>query len=185
MTERQMVGQIRMGRAALRAGAMAAALAVGGCVVVPIPIPMGMVQREPIAPAEFRAPPATQGGEIVRAVNDYRRGQGLAPLSWNDQLAAAAARHAADLAVRGDLSHRGSDGRSLSGRVAAAGYDACMVAENLASGQRDVAQVVAGWIGSPAHRANMVHPHAQEAGGAFVNQNGARVWVLNLGARCR
>lgn len=161
--------------------ASAFALALGACVV---PLPKGSFTSAPIAAAALRAPPAGPAGDIVRLVNEYRASQGLHALSWNDQLAAAAAAHARDLDQSGLLTHDGSQGETLSQRLRSAGYRLCFAAENLADGFPTPERVVAGWKGSTKHRTNMLAPQANSAGAALSNLAGRPVWVLNVGAGC-
>ncbi len=118
---------------------------------------------------------------IEAALNDLRRAGGLAPLERDPALDAAAARHAADLAARGVLSHRGADGTSPRERMARQGYAACLAAENVARGQRDAAAVVAGWMGSPPHRRNILLAQATDFGAARGPGN---TWVLKIARRC-
>lgn len=152
--------------------------------MIPVPLPKGSFTSAPIAAAALRAPPPGPAGDIVRRVNDFRAEHGLHALSWNDQLAAAAAAHARDLDQSGTFGHDGSRGETLSERLRAAGYRLCFAAENLADGFRTPQQVVSGWRGSLKHRTNMLAPQANSAGAALSNLNGRPVWVLNVGAGC-
>ena len=109
------------------------------------------------------------------AIGAFRAEAGLAPLDWSPALQAAAEAHAADLARRRVLSHQGGDGSSAGDRARRAGYGWCLVAENLAWGQRDLAEVMQGWAGSPGHRANLLAEAAQQFGLARAQ---GHFWVL-------
>lgn len=129
--------------------------------------------------------PAAEGAgarAIGTALNEIRRAEGLAPLARVPALDAAAARHAADLAGRGVLSHRGADGTAPRERMARQGYAACLSAENVARGQRDVAAVMAAWMGSPPHRRNILLAQATDFGAARGPGN---TWVLKIARPCR
>ena len=64
------------------------------------------------------------------------------------------------------------------------GYRWRALAENIAAGQRTVADVMAGWIASPGHYANLVNPayrhvglgHASSDAGAYGDY-----WVQDFG----
>ena len=101
------------------------------------------------------------------------------PLSWNNQLAQAARRHANDMHNNDFFDHRGSDGSSMSGRVSAAGYAWRSVAENIAWGYPDVSSVVQGWKDSAGHCENMMSGDYAEMGAAKAGV----YWVQDLGRR--
>ena len=125
---------------------------------------------------------------VVAAINDRRIANGLAPLTGNAALDQAAQRHAADMAASGRLGHTGSDGSSMEDRVRGAGYSYRSLGENVAVGQAGAAEVVADWMDSPGHRANILMAEAREIGvgfaeGAAVGNMPGRFWVLVVGAR--
>jgi uncharacterized protein YkwD len=156
---------------------------LGGCVAV-VPVPIGAFASGPIPAASFRQPPAGLAGNLVREVNAYRAANGLPKLSWNAKLAAAAAAHARDLDLSGTLSHQGSRGSTMPGRIYGAGYAPCFAAENISRSHPDAASVVRGWSASPGHRSNMLSRRVREAGAGVSNVRGRPVWVLDLGTGC-
>jgi uncharacterized protein YkwD len=97
-----------------------------------------------------------------------RRFDAAPPLELSPALTDIAALHARDMARHGVLSHRGSDGSEPGERVARAGYDWRALGENVASGQPDAEEVVAGWLGSAGHCANIMEPQFTEMGVAFA-----------------
>ncbi|MGA2964809.1 MAG: CAP domain-containing protein [Terriglobales bacterium] len=64
-----------------------------------------------------QAPAVRAERELFAAVNQARRAEGLAPLRWDESLAAAARRHAEVMAERGSAQHRFEGEPSLSARV--------------------------------------------------------------------
>jgi uncharacterized protein YkwD len=107
-------------------------------------------------------------------------------LSWNDALASASLVHSDDMVAANVFSHTGSDGRSAGQRITAAGYAWRTWGENIAAGQRTVNQVVAGWMNSPGHCANLMNPNFRDIGVACVagsagNSYGT-YWTQKLGA---
>jgi len=69
--------------------------------------------------------------ETINAVNAYRAQKGLPAYTVNTQLAQAAQRHANDIACNKLYVHTGSDGSTAQTRVAATGYIASSVTENV------------------------------------------------------
>lgn len=123
---------------------------------------------------------------VVAAVNRERAQAGLAPLSWEGHLQAAAEAHAADMAGRDQLTHAGGDGASVADRVTRAGYRYRRVAENIAAGEENPAAVAGMWMASSGHRANILNPdlrHAAAARAAGRPEGRFEVyWVLVLAA---
>lgn len=112
----------------------------------------------------------------------FQRAQGgiVRPLTHNPALQAAAAAHAAYLAQSGAFSHDGADGSSPRERAQRAGYRSCLTAENIARGQPDVSSVVAAWMASSGHRANILNPQVTQFGFAQMGDT----WVLVLARPC-
>ena len=128
------------------------------------------VEEEPTPPHSAR-PAATSDPEreVVDATNAERRHHGLAALSVDARLGAAARQHSADMVRRGFFAHQNPDGAQVWDRALAAGYRYRKVAENIASGQRDAAEVVHGWMNSPGHRANILDAELTQIGVGLVS----------------
>lgn len=141
-----------------------------------------------IAGCASQPPPATSvasqsvpaSAAFADLVNDFRRQNGRAPVQRNPRLVRVAETHARDMARRGVLSHRGSDGSSVRQRVDRGGYQGCLWAENIAEGYPTEAAVFTGWKTSRGHRRNMLLREAQDYGLARVG----RYWVMVLAASC-
>lgn len=105
------------------------------------------------------APPVSAGGssEVVSLVNQERARAGCGPVSPNGALDAAAQGHSADMATNDYFSHTSLDGRSFADRIRAAGYSGGTIGENIAAGQGSAASVMASWMGSSGHRANILN----------------------------
>ncbi|WP_261575020.1 CAP domain-containing protein [Frankia gtarii] len=102
--------------------------------------------------------------DVVTLTNVERGREGLAPLAVDARLAAAAEGHCRDMAARGFFAHTSPDGRTVSDRVTDLGYRYARVAENIAAGQTTAEEVVAGWMQSPGHRANILIPQLRQIG---------------------
>ena len=125
--------------------------------------------------------PVAADPAAIRAVNDLRASAGKAALAYSPVLERAAQSHANDMARRGFFAHQGSNGSAVSDRVGAQGYKWCLVAENIAKGQRDLRQVMQSWTTSKGHYKNMVHGSVREFGLAHAQGN---IWVMVLAAPC-
>ncbi|HIE39564.1 MAG TPA: CAP domain-containing protein, partial [Anaerolineae bacterium] len=75
-----------------------------------------------LSPGQADAQEEDPAALFYALVNQARLGEGLPPYGWSDLLAAAAQRHADDLAAHRLASHTGSDGSTPAQRIAEAGY---------------------------------------------------------------
>lgn len=106
------------------------------------------------------------------------------PLVWNDDLAVAALKHAADMSRKNYFSHNSLDGRTSDKRMVNAsytykGFKSFAVGENIAQGQMSIAEVMAGWFKSPGHCRNLMNREFKEVGIAKYND----YWVQDFGGR--
>jgi uncharacterized protein YkwD len=112
--------------------------------------------------------------ELVNAARAKERNCGnqrfgpARPLNWNQNLAQAALAHSADMANRNYFSHEGKDGTEVGERAQRAGYRWRRIGENIASGQGSAQDVVAGWLSSPGHCANIMNPGFTDMGAAYA-----------------
>ena len=106
------------------------------------------------------------------------------PLSASRQLTEAAADHARDMARRNYFEHRGRDGSQPKDRVLRSGYDPRLSGENIAFGPETAEEVVAGWLDSPGHCANIMEPRFEDIGiGVATGKKRGRIyWVQTFGA---
>lgn len=118
--------------------------------------------------------------EFAQMVSGFRAEHGLGPVRVNAKLELAAERHAQDMAKRGFFSHTGSNGSSLGQRAKRAGYRYCLIAENIAKGQKSAAEAMQAWVNSQGHRKNMLQRKIREIGVARASGN---VWVMVVGAQ--
>ncbi len=109
--------------------------------------------------------------------NAIRSARGLGQVRPNDKLAAAAARHACDMARRNEMTHKGSQLRKPSHRVRAQGYRQTIVAENIGKGFDSAAQVHQAWVNSRSHLSNILLPQIEEFGiGHAIAADGRTVY---------
>ena len=108
---------------------------------------------------------------VFDQVNAFRKAHDVPALKLNEELNEAARDFAAFMASHDKYGHE-ADGREPAERVAAKGYEYCIVAENIAYdyssigfATRELAKsLVEGWENSPPHRRNMLDPDLDETG---------------------
>ncbi|MBW6506206.1 MAG: CAP domain-containing protein [Rhodobacteraceae bacterium] len=126
-------------------------------------------------------PSSAVTNEILAAVNTERAREGRAPLARDSRLDAAAQGHACDMATKGFFDHRGSSGSSVGNRVRAAGLRSCTTAENIAYGWRETGRVMAEWMQSSGHRANILRGSVNAIGIGYVPASGgAGPWWVQV-----
>jgi hypothetical protein len=104
--------------------------------------------------------------DLVARINVFRASHGLSTLAVSDTLSAAAKWMSGDMGARNYFAHTSLDGRSPTQRMADAGYPAfgTWTGEDLAAGYTTTADVLNGWINSPAHYAVLVNPKYRAIG---------------------
>jgi uncharacterized protein YkwD len=121
--------------------------------------------------------PSEQNLALVRAatlclINREREGSGESPLAANARLERVAQNHSQDMSSADYFDHVGPRGDSPASRMRAAGYLSASVSgyeigENIAWGTLWLAtprSIVAGWMASTGHRANILDGHFRDTG---------------------
>ncbi|GAT80161.1 hypothetical protein STXM2123_863 [Streptomyces sp. F-3] len=117
---------------------------------------------------------------IVELVNSERAKAGCSPVKPNAALTEAARAHSEDMAAHRNMSHTGSDGSSPGDRLTRAGYDWRTYGENVAYGYSTPEQVMAGWMSSSGHRANILNCSFTEIGVGLAQPG--HYWTQDFGA---
>jgi uncharacterized protein YkwD len=107
-------------------------------------------------PAYETARTASAAAGLLQAVNATRASYGLRRLRLDAALVRAARSHSADMLRRNSFAHGDFQGRMVAFRVRGG-----IAGENLAWGSGSYAQmktIVAEWLASPEHRANLLRP---------------------------
>jgi uncharacterized protein YkwD len=120
---------------------------------------------------------------MLGQVNSQRAAAGVAPVALCPRLLLAAQLHSQDQAARNTMSHTGSNGSSLTDRMAAIGYTGwTALGENVAAGYGSVDSVMSGWMGSAGHRANILSANFTHVGfGRADGSRGTPYWTQNFG----
>lgn len=128
------------------------------------------------APTPDPAPSGDTTSQLLALHNAQRRSLGRDALVLDSRLTTAALQHAGAMASANNLSHS-LQGRSVGDRIVAQGYRYRTAGENIARGQRTVAQVMHGWMNSPGHRANIVKQEYTHVGfGMATNSRTGPYW---------
>ena len=117
--------------------------------------------------------------KVREMVNAERAKAGCVPLTTTGSLVRAAAAQSSVQAQRDEVSHRGRHGKSIKARLGGLGFS--QVAENVA--QYPTAEAaVAGWMGSPRHRANILNCAFTKTGvGVRKSASGKVYWTQTFG----
>jgi uncharacterized protein YkwD len=137
------------------------------------------------------APPAAQSRAVACLINWARRQGNRRALSPSTSLRRAAGLKGQKVVACGELSHTpcGSD---LIGPLRASGYRYASFGENIFVGPRgevSAHDVVAAWLESPGHRANILRPYFRDVGatsvpgGGLLNAGPEVVWVATFGSQ--
>ena len=114
--------------------------------------------------------------QVVELVNVERAKEGLAALTFDEQMGNAALVRAKE--TEQSFSHTRPDGRSFSTALTDAGVTYRSAGENIAYGQKTPQQVVEGWMNSPGHRANIMNSGFTRIGvGYYQNSAGVNYWT--------
>ncbi|MCA9973595.1 MAG: LysM peptidoglycan-binding domain-containing protein, partial [Anaerolineales bacterium] len=137
-----------------------------------------------LAGSRSQPPAAAQdpASQVLQLVNQVRANYGLAPFSYNAQLAAAAQEQASWMAATGIYQHN-HDGSTPQTRATAAGY-AGYASENIVGGTNlSPQQGVTWWQNSPIHFNTMISTRYNEAGVGVAYGQDQNFYVLVVGTR--
>jgi hypothetical protein len=135
------------------------------------------------------------GKTVLRLVNEARsrprtcgpqRFPAAGPLAWSEALADAALAHSRDMAQKNYFSHADPSGHSAAQRATQSSYRWRHIGENIAAGLGSPEQVVAGWLASPGHCANIMAPDFADMGAAYATNAGSTMdiyWTQVFGKR--
>lgn len=128
------------------------------------------------------ASPAVQRRAIGCLVNWARRADGRSGLATSRSLQRAATLKGQKVAACGQLSHTPC-GALVVAAVRASGYRYASFGENLMLGpwgEVSARDVVAAWLNSPTHRANVLRGIFRDFGAALVRDGDEAVWVATF-----
>lgn len=100
---------------------------------------------------------------VLELVNVERAKHNLSPLRMSNELLAGAAIRAKELTVL--YSHTRPNGGDFDTVISGSNR---YIGENIAAGYRTPNEVVAGWMNSAGHRANILNPNFEELGVGYI-----------------
>ena len=161
--------------------AAAAAIALA---TAPSPAPANVLVGDCVPGASWHPARADLAAAVIKLVNAHRVSLNLRPLALSAALTRSAvwkAQHMATYRYMGHDDPAPPVARTVGERIAACGYSGAW-GENIAEGYPTAASVVAGWLGSPGHRANIENPSYTVTGsGAAVASGGITLWAQDFG----
>lgn len=107
--------------------------------------------------------------QVVSLTNQERAKLGYQPVKMNPLLNQAALAKAQDMFSKQYWAHTSPDGKDPWYFIGQANYSYLLAGENLARDFATTPEMVAAWMASPTHRANIVNARYQEIGIAVVN----------------
>lgn len=102
--------------------------------------------------------------EVIRLVNEIRKGNGLKPLTANWELSRIARYKSEDMSDNRYFSHTSPTYGTPFQMIRAFGLSYRYAGENIAYGQRTPAAVVNAWMNSSGHRANILNASYTQIG---------------------
>jgi uncharacterized protein YkwD len=158
----------------------------------PAPTPEPVAEAPPApAPTPKPAPPVRSLATIIDTVflltNRERTRASLTPLRRNADLARIAQLQAEQMAAAGKLAHDlpGSRYPTLASRMKLIGYQYRAVGENVAEGYTSGAALMAGWMTSAPHRANILSARFTETGVGMARSKSGRTYTAQVFGRPR
>jgi uncharacterized protein YkwD len=158
----------------------------------PAPTPEPVAEAPPApAPTPKPAPPVRSLATIIDTVflltNRERTRASLTPLRRNADLARIAQLQAEQMAAAGKLAHElpGSRYPTLASRMKLIGYQYRAVGENVAEGFTSGAALMAGWMTSAPHRANILSARFTETGVGMARSKSGRTYTAQVFGRPR
>ncbi|MFO1149834.1 MAG: CAP domain-containing protein [Alsobacter sp.] len=142
---------------------------------------LAALQPAGAATQQGKARPAPRASAAAQAVSAFRLSNGLGPVADDAALMRAAQQQADAMAAATTMSHTVAG--DLSSRLGKAGIRAGAAAENVAVGQRSLAEVMEDWKASSGHRRNMLMTGATRV--AVAQRKGADgkiYWAMLLAA---
>jgi uncharacterized protein YkwD len=118
---------------------------------------------------------------VLGLANTERAKVGCRAMRMDGRLRTAARRHSADMQRRRFFAHTNPSRVAFSQRIVAAGYPRTYMAENIAKGYPTPRAVMAGWMKSPGHRANLLNCRYKAMGVGLTRGSGGPWWTQTFG----
>jgi uncharacterized protein YkwD len=126
-------------------------------------------------------PVTTAANELLRRLNELRIQNGLAAVSLNTALTAAAQRHSQDMARTGNISHTGSDNSTPAQRMRDAGFTGGTGEEAIYGGRASLDDAWYFWTTDRQHANILLTPEYTVVGIAAVNAADRSYYTMVFG----
>ncbi|MBV6395391.1 MAG: hypothetical protein HFACDABA_00967 [Anaerolineales bacterium] len=128
---------------------------------------------------------AARVSQLFDALNAYRSQNSISTYMLNERLSEAAQAHAADMACNNLFYHNGSNGSTATSRVAASGYLASYVTENVYGSWPPLtpAEAIQWWandVADPRHNENLLSTRYLEVGIGYAFFNNFGYYVIDF-----
>ena len=133
----------------------------GPATPTPVPATPTPVPATP-TPVPTADPTSAYAQEVLDLVNAERANAGLAPLTLDSSLNAAARVRAKEITTK--WGHTRPNGGNPKSAVEEQGISPSSVAENISAGRWSASEVVNAWMASDGHRANILNPNYTKMG---------------------
>lgn len=107
--------------------------------------------------------------QVILQTNQQRKQYGLSELTYNEQLSQAALAKGQDMFADQYWAHVSPSGKQPWDFIKAAQYQYKVAGENLARDFSHTDEMMAAWMASPTHKANIVNPKFEEIGIAVID----------------
>jgi uncharacterized protein YkwD len=128
---------------------------------------------------------ADLASRVIALVNGFRSERGLRRLALSRRLVASSQWKSLHMAAYGTFAHTDRAppvSRSANQRALDCGYGGTSWGENIGFGFTSPRSVVAGWLASPGHRANIANPQFTSTGVGVAAASGGRLyWTQDFG----
>ena len=143
-------------------------------VIMLVSMPALAATAQPIMAPAAGSSMSSQAASVVSQTNEERAKQGLGTLTVSSELNRAAAVRAQEIVQK--FSHTRPDGSAWST------VSSSVRGENIAMGQQTADKVMAAWMSSSGHRANILRPSFGSIGVAAYKVGNIMYWVQEFGA---
>ncbi len=120
---------------------------------------------------------------MLDSVNSLRRAAGVAPVTLDAKLNAAALTHSRDMSAQNRPWLFGSDGSSPLDRVRRVGFQGQLLGENISESYETELETLAAWMRQPSTRDVVLDPDARFMGFAWFQEPAGKLWwTMNMGS---
>jgi len=118
--------------------------------------------------------------KVAQLVNQERAKRGLAPLTYNWEVARVARYKSTDMMNKNYFSHTSPTYGSPFRMMESFGIRFSAAGENIAMGQRTPEEVMNAWMNSPGHRANILSNNYTQIGVGYAKSSSGKIYWTQM-----